>query len=62
MVGTIKLSVSLGRLYINTAVMTLAPFRDEHRQGHLDRWKIVDSYLAKFKWATIRIRSEEPDF
>ena len=40
--------------------MTLASFRDEPTQGHLDRWKRVVSYLAEFKWATIRIRTEEP--
>ena len=42
--------------------MTLEHFRVEPRQVHLDLCKIVVSYLAKFKWATIRIRTEEPDF
>ena len=41
--------------------MTLACFRAEPREGHLDSCKIVVSYLAKFKWATIKIRTEEPD-
>ena len=31
-------------------------------QGHVDRCKRVVSYLANFKHATIRIRTEEPDF
>ena len=61
MIGAIQWAVSLGRLDVNTAVMTLASFRAEPRQGHLERCKRVVSYLAKFKWATIRIRTEEPD-
>ena len=61
MIGAIQWAVSLGRLEANTAVMTLSSFRDEPRQGHLERCKRVVSHLAKFKWATIRIRTEEPD-
>ena len=41
--------------------MTLASFRAEPREGHLDRARRVVSYLVKFKHATIRIRTEEPD-
>ena len=40
--------------------MNLACFRADLRQAHLDHCKIVFSYLAKSKWATIRIRTEEP--
>ena len=54
-------TVSLGRLDANTAVMTLASFRAEPREGHPDRAKRVVSYLVKFKHAIIRIRTEEPD-
>ena len=61
MIGTIQWTISLGRLEVNTAEMTLASFRDDPRQGHLDRCKKVVSYLAKFKCATIRIRTAEPD-
>ena len=61
MIGAIQLAVSLGRLDVNNAVMTLESFRDEPVQGHLDRFKRVVSCLVKFKWDTIRIRTEEPD-
>ena len=53
--------MSLGRLDVNTAVKTLASFRAKPRKGHLDRARRVVSYLVKFKHATIRIRTEEPD-
>ena len=52
--------VSLGRLDINTAVMTMSSFRVELRKECIDRVKRIYSYLSKFKHATIRIRTEEP--
>ena len=61
LIGSIQWSVSLGRLDVNTSVMTLASFRAEPRQGHLERAKRVVSYLIRFKHATIRFRTEEPD-
>ena len=53
--------MSLGRLDANAAVATLASFRAEPRKGHLERAKRVVSYLVKFRYATIRFRTEEPD-
>ena len=47
--------MSLEILDVNTAVMTIA------RQGHADRFKRVVSHLAKFKWATISVKTEEHD-
>ena len=41
--------------------MTMPSFRVEPREGHMDRVKRIYCYLAKFKHATIRIRTEEPD-
>ena len=61
MVGTIQWAVSLGKLVINASVMTLSYFRAYPREGHLDFCKRFVSYLAKFKWATISIRTKEPD-
>ena len=58
MIGAIKWAVSLGRLDVNTAVMTLASFRTEPRQGHLDHCERVVSYFVKFKWDAIRIMTE----
>ena len=61
LLGALQWAVSLGRLDVNTAVMTMASFRVEPRKGHMDRVKRIYSYLSKFKHATIRIRTEEPD-
>ena len=61
MICNIKWDVSLRILDASTAVMTLASFRADPRQGHLDHRKRVASYLSKFKHATIRIRTEESD-
>ena len=58
LIGSIKWDVSLGRLEVNTAVVTIDSFRAEPREGHLDKAKLVVSYLVKFKHATIRIRTE----
>ena len=57
----IKWDVSLGRLDINTSIMTLASFKAEPREGYVDRARQVISYLVKFKHVTIKIRTEEPD-
>jgi hypothetical protein len=46
--------VSIGRIDITTAVVTLSGFRCAPRQGHLD--------LAKMKHATIRVRTDEADY
>lgn len=61
LIGSIQWSVSLGRFDDNASAMTLASFRTESRQGHLERAKRVVSYLIRFKNARIRFRSEEPD-
>ena len=61
LLGALQWAVSLGRLDVNTAVMTMSSFRVEPRKGHMDRVKRIYSYLSKFRHATIRIRTEEPD-
>ena len=61
MIDTIQSAVSLDILDINPVVMTPESFIAEHRQVYLDRCKRVVSYLVKFKWATIRIMTKEPD-
>ena len=61
LIGAMQWVASLGRLEVNTAVMALASFRAEPREGYLNRARQVVSYLFKFKHATIRVRTEEPD-
>jgi hypothetical protein len=62
LIGAMQWAVSIGRIDITTAVMTLSGFRSAPRQGHLDRAKRVYGYLAKMKFAIIRFRIEEPDY
>ena len=62
LIGSLQWSVSIGRLDITTAVMTLGGFRAAPRQGHLDRARRVVGYLSGMNDAKIRIRTEEPDY
>ena len=62
LIGCLQWCISLGRFDINTAVMTLGSFRAAPRKGHLDRVKRVIGYVSKFRHATIRFRTGEPDY
>eukprot|EP00980_Cylindrotheca_fusiformis_P001081 scaffold304_cov98-Cylindrotheca_fusiformis.AAC.1 len=62
LIGQLQWAISLGRFDISTAIMTLSSFRATPRNGHLERAKRVCGYLSKMKHATIRVRTEEPDF
>ena len=46
MIGSLQWAVSLGRLDINTAVMTMSSFRAYPRRGHLKRLQRIYGYLA----------------
>jgi hypothetical protein len=45
-----------------TAVVTLSSFRAAPRKGHLERAKRIYGYLSKMRHATIRVRTDEPDY
>ena len=62
MIGAMQWAISLGRLDITTAVMTMSGFRAAPRVGHLDRLKRIYAYLHQFRDAAIRIRTEKPDY
>jgi hypothetical protein len=62
LVGSLQWAVSIGRMDITTAVMTLSSFRAVPQQGHLERAKRVVSYVAHFKESTIRFRTLKPDY
>ena len=62
LIGSLQWAVSLARIDITTAVMTMSGFRAAPRKGHLERVKRIYGYLSKFKQATIRVRTEEPDY
>ena len=62
LIGSLQWALSLARLDIATAVMTLSSFRVAPRLGHLERAKRVYGYLARFKHAKLRFRTLEPDY
>jgi hypothetical protein len=45
LVGAMQWAVSIGRLYVTTAVMSLSSFRAVPRRGHLERAKRIHGYL-----------------
>ena len=62
LIGAAQWAVSLGRLDITTAVMTLCSFQAAPREGHLSRICRVFGYLTKMKYATICFRTGIPDY
>ena len=62
LIGALQWTISLGRLDITTAVMSLSSFRASPRKGHMERVKRIYGYLSKMRHATIRIRTGDPDF
>ena len=62
MLGALQWIVSIGRLDIATAVMSMGSFRVAPREGHLRRLQRIYGYLARMKHATIRYRTGIPDY
>ena len=62
LIGALQWVVTLGRLDITAAVMTLSSFRASPRAGHLERAKRIYRYLKKMKHAAIRFRVGVPDY
>ena len=62
LIGALQWAITIGRFDIITAVMTLSGFREAPHRGHLDRVKRIYGYLSKMRHATIRVRTEEPDY
>ena len=60
LVGSLQWIVSIGRLDVNTAVITMASFRTAPREGHLEWLKRIIRYLTKMKDYTIRYRTMAP--
>ena len=61
LIGILQWLVTLGRLDIATAVMTMSSFRTAPRVGHLNRLKRMFGYVVKMKHATSRFRVTSPD-
>ena len=62
LIGAAQWLISLGRLDIATAVMTLSSFRVAPRKGHLDRMRRVYGYVSKMRHGAIRFRVGVPDY
>jgi len=62
LIGAPQWVIQIGHFDIQTAVMTLSRFRAVPRQGHLDRVKRIHGCLSKMRHATIKIRTDAPDY
>jgi hypothetical protein len=49
MIGTLQWMVTIGRLDIATAVMTMSGFRIAPQIGHIERVKRIYGYLSKMR-------------
>ena len=49
LIGSMQWAVSIGRLDIQTAVMSMSSFREQPQIGHLARLKRMVGFLAKFR-------------
>jgi hypothetical protein len=62
MIGALQWMVTIGRLDITTAVMTMSGFRVAPRTGHLERVKQIYGYLSKMRHSAICVRTDEADY
>jgi hypothetical protein len=62
MIGALQWLVTIGRFDIHSAVMTMSGFRMAPMIGHLNGLRHIDGYLLKMKHASIRVRTDEPDY
>ncbi|MGL4933428.1 MAG: reverse transcriptase domain-containing protein, partial [Aeromonas sp.] len=62
MVGQCQWLISLGRLDIAAAIMTMSRFRIAPREGHMKRMKRIYGYLKMYPKGAIRVRTEVPNY
>jgi len=62
LVGAAQWLISLGRLDIATAIMTMSSFRVAPRKGHLERMQRIYGYVSKMRHGAIRFRVGVPDY
>jgi len=55
-------AVTIGRIDIMCAVMTMGGFRCQPRIGHLNRLKRIFGFLKQFKSCSIKFRTDIPDY
>lgn len=61
LIGALQWCITLGRIDILCAVMTLSRFRAQPRHGHLERVKRICGYLRKKPEGAIRFRTGIPN-
>ena len=62
LIGQLQWLITLGRLDVMQATVSLSSFRSMPRQGHLNRAKRVFGFVAKYPDAAVRIRPGMPDY
>ena len=62
LLGMLQWAVTIGRMDIHTAVMTMGRFRAEPREGHLKRIERIYAFLKYYKSSSIKFRTEMPDY
>jgi hypothetical protein len=62
LIGAMQWAISIGHFDIAVHVMTMSSFRASPCHGHLERVKRMVGYLSKFRFAELRILTDEPDF
>ena len=62
LLGMLQWAVTLGRIDIMCAVMTMGGYRCQPRIGHMNRLKRIFGFLKQYKSCSIKFRTEEPDY
>ena len=62
LIGMLQWAITIGRIDIQQAVMTMSRFSHKPRKGHLDRVKRIFSYLKRFKSASIKFNTYVPEY
>ena len=62
LMGMLQWAVTLGRMDIMCAVMTMSRYRAAPRIGHLDRVKRIFGYLRNYRKTAIKFRCGIPDY
>ena len=62
LIGAVQWCITLGRLDIACAVMSMSSFHVAPRRGHLEWLKQICRYLSKMADFKIRFRTHQPDF
>ena len=62
MVGQLQWLVTLGRFDFHAQVATMSRFRAAPKPGHMDRLRIIYSYVIRTRDYGIRFRTDESNY